>query len=257
MKMLIKITTFVVCSFVFTIAYCQDNAASSPARKPLTNFKKLKDGDLVFIKSSTSRAEPIEKLTGSPLTHCGIIFVAGDGEQKKRMVYEGAGRNAPRYHTIEAWQIDESTKKGQDKPDSPLHAVYARRLATPLSQDQLGDLRKRAAELHATQYDEAFQLGNKEPGTGTEYIYCSELIFEAFQKVNLKVGEPHAFKFYYDHPGLSVDEVKHLMDPLLNKKSAQKLRTPEGEYNPDELVISPEDVYISKLLQDVTDQTPD
>jgi hypothetical protein len=215
--------------------------------------------DLVFIKSSTARAEPIEKLTGSPLTHCGIVFLERDGEQTKRLVYEGAGRNAPRYVTIEEWQIEESTKKAlpnhsPNPPDSPLHAVYARRLKTPLSNDELKLLKAKAAKLHATQYDHAFQLGNKEPGTNKDYVYCSELIYEAFDR---KVGEPHPFSSYYKQPGLTVKQVKDLMDPLLNKESAQKLRTPKGAYSPDEPVISPADVYFSKLLQDVTDQTPD
>jgi hypothetical protein len=229
----------------------------SPPRKPVTNFKNLRDGDLVFIKSSTSRAEPIEKLTGSSLTHCGIIFLDKEGKQ---VVYEGAGRNAAHYLTIKDWQRDESTEKtrpGQppNSPDSPLHSVYARRLKTPLSKDEIADLKKNAAELHATQYDFAFQLGNKEPGSNKQYVYCSELIYEAFRKIHREVGEPRPFSYYYTRPGLTEEQAKHLMEPVLNREDIQKLRTPKGKYRPDELVISPEDVYISKALQDITDET--
>jgi hypothetical protein len=35
------------------------------------------------------------------------------------------------------------------------------------------------------------------------------------------------------------------------------LRNPKGPYNPDEFVISPEDVYVSDRLRDVTDETPE
>ena len=246
MKLLLYFTSIAVS--ILTPAIC--TAQSPTPRTALSYFSKLRDGDLVFIKSSTSRAEPIEKLTRSPLTHCGIIFLDGNG---KPVVYEGAGRNEPRYATVEKWQIDESTKKGAASPDSPLHAVYARRLKTPLTKVELDDLKKRAAELHATKYDHAFQLGNKEPGSNKPYVYCSELIYEAFQKIGRKVGEPRPFRYYYKQPDLTEKQVKELMDPLLDKESAQELRTPKGKYNPDEAVISPEDVYISELLQDVTD----
>ncbi len=247
-----------LCIVISTLAPAICSAEPPTLGPPLTVFSKLKDGDLVFIKSSTSRAEPIEKLTGSPLTHCGLIFLEPDGKQTKRVVYEGAGRNEAHYVTIEDWQIEESTKKAEpghspNPPDSPLHSVYARRLKTPLSNEELALVKTKAAKLHATRYDHAFQLGNKESET-KDYVYCSELIYEAF---NRKIGEPQPFSFYYKQPGLTEKQVKDLMDPLLNQESAQKLRTPPGKYRPDELVISPADVYFSKLLQDVTDQTPD
>src|SRR5205085_11575879 len=63
-------------------------SAQPPSQAPLTDFNKLKDGDIVFIESNSERAPAIKKLTGSNLTHCGIVF---RDEHKNWTVYEGAG----------------------------------------------------------------------------------------------------------------------------------------------------------------------
>jgi Permuted papain-like amidase enzyme, YaeF/YiiX, C92 family len=221
---------------------------SSTPRKPLTNFDKLKDGDLVFIASNSPRAGLIQKLTGSKFSHCGIVFL---DDQHKPRVYEGAGANSDIHKTIDKWQTDESA------PDSGsnVHQIYTRRLKGGLTGDQVKTLKGEAARMHKTHYDFAFQMGDpKNSQSGREYIYCSELIYRAFQSLNVTLGTPLSFKEYYDRA--TPDEQKK-MDANLNAKDVQKLRNPPGPYRMDEFVISPRDIDISDKLEEVTDETPD
>lgn len=237
------------------MAVCSVLPAQQPSptpRKPLTNFDKLKDGDLVFIASNTPRAGLIQKLTRSEFSHCGIVFL----DQGKPHVYEGAGANSNIHKTIGEWQTDES------KPDKgpKIHLVYARRLIGGLTDEQVKTLRDEAAKLHKTQYDFAFQMGDpKNSQAGREYVYCSELIYRAFQSLDVTLGSPLSFRFYYDRAGEDGRTGKHDQDEMnknLNSPDVVTLRRPPGPYNLEEFVISPEDVYGSDKLEDVTDETP-
>jgi hypothetical protein len=221
----------------------------SPQQKPLTDFSKLKDGDLVFIESSTNRAEAIKKLSKSIFSHCGIVFI----KDNVRVVYEGAGRGAGKPHSIEEWQKIESTPAGENqKPDNPLHPIYARRLPTLTNVQALKD---KATELHHTSYDNAFQFGNKD-GEAKEYIYCSELNFLAFNAIGVELGTPRAFKDYYTAFGNKpekIQKVKEMMEAELNSDRAKARRSPPGKYNENDLVIAPVDVFLSDKLVDVND----
>jgi hypothetical protein len=225
----------------------QEQASTLP--KPLTRFEKLRDGDLVFIASSSKRAKLIETLTHSKFSHCGVVFLDAQG---KPQVYEGAGANSDVHKPIEQWRKDESTPYG-GRPDSPLHPVYVRRLVTGLTQDQLNKVKSEAAKLHHTKYDFAFYMGDPEDNlAGREYIYCSELLYRAFQSVGVLLGEPRRFSFYRAQAGQNAG----LMDSTMNCAEARNLRNPPRDYSPDEFVISPQDVYSSEKLRDVNDETP-
>jgi hypothetical protein len=222
----------------------------SPPRKPLHNFDKLKDGDLVFIASNTPRAGLIKKMTGSEFSHCGIVFLDDHGKPR---VYEGAGANNDIHKPIATWQTDESA------PDSGpnIHLVYARRLTGGLSTDQIKTVKAAATKLHKTLYDFAFQMGDPNNiQDGTKYIYCSELIYRAFQSIE-KLGNPLRFRYYYERADegdrAQMDKSLNGRDP--NGHDIKQLRNPPGPYSLDEFVISPEDVYRSGRLEDVTDET--
>jgi hypothetical protein len=186
MKLLAFLSAFLCCTLP-----AQQPAPA--ARKPLTHFEKLKDGDLVFIASSTHRAGLIQKLTGSTFSHCGIIFL---DPERKPQVYEGARPNSDVHKTIEKWQKDESTSD-DGVTASTLHAVHVRRLVTGLSDGQIRTLKSDAAKLHHTPYDRAFQMGDPhDRQSGREYVYCSELIYRAFQSINVELGRPRPFSYF-------------------------------------------------------------
>lgn len=225
-------------------------AQEVPQQKALTDFSKLKDGDLVFIESSSGRSEAIKKLSKSVLSHCGIVFLNASGKPE---IYEGAGSYSDTHKPISEWQTDESTPKDQNKPDQPLHPVYARRLPG-LTKEQIATLKAKATELHNTSYDKAFQFGNKDAG-GKEYIYCSEFSFLVFKTIGVELGTPRTFKSFYTVFGsdaASIKKVKDTMAKELNSTEAMKRRTPkDSEYSPDELVIAPVDVFKAKDLEPV------
>jgi len=241
-----------VLPFLCIAAYAeQPNPAPS---KELTRFEKLKNGDLVFITSSTHRAKLIQELTGSEYSHCGIIFLDTQG---KAEVYEGAGSNSDFHKPIVQWQVDESTSDDGVRA-SPLHKVYARRLETNLSSTQIKTLKDEAAKLHHTLYDRAFQMGDPhDTKAGRKYVYCSELIYRAFQSINVELGNPRRFGYYYDKAGEIGKDRQEEMDKTLNSADVNELRSPKGPYSKDEFVISPADVYGSGKLQNVDDDTAD
>jgi hypothetical protein len=204
-------------------------------QKPLKDFNKLKSGDIVFIRSNSGdRADAIEKITKSPLTHCGIVIKEDQG----MIVYEGAGHPG-QYKEVEEWQRDES-------PPGKLHLIYVRRYNGSL-EGKLEGLRQRAKELHDTPYDNKFAWNNREPSSGKEYIYCSELVWKAFHDaIGADLGDLHALNKYVEE-GTAEEKAE--------AKAAIK-KYLGNDYNPEEKVISPADVFNSDKLNPVTDDAP-
>lgn len=219
-------------------------SAEPPKQTALTNFSKLKDGDLVFIESTSIRAPAIKALTGFDLTHCGIVFQS----KGKWIVYEGAGRPED-YSELAQWILRES---GGVKSN----ALYARRLTNRESRlvPKLGDLEKKARELHDTSYDFGFAWTNRDKNN-REFIYCSELIWKAFHdvvKVDLK--QPHPLADYIEHPptGQTSADVKKALHTYLNSAESKKRRN-DHPYEASEKAISPKEVFESSELDAVTD----
>jgi hypothetical protein len=94
-------------AFAFAVCWAQQNSSEREPLSPSNWESKLREGDIVFIRSRSGNASLIAKLsnieatddTGKPgdetferadrvFTHCGIVF-RKNGEW---MVYEGAGR---------------------------------------------------------------------------------------------------------------------------------------------------------------------
>jgi hypothetical protein len=209
-------------------------------QKPLKDFSKLKSGDILFIRSNSGpRADSIAAITKAPLTHCGIVIKEG----QSTIVYEGAGKPGD-YKDVAKWQKYESTEKGK-APPVPLHAIYVRRYTGSL-EGKLADLARRAKELHDTPYDKAFAWNNRHANSGKEYIYCSELIWKAFHDaVGVDLGAPHPLKDYLagtqEEKERALAAFKEYLGP---------------NYNLEEKVISPVDVFMSDKLVAVTDDAP-
>lgn len=230
-------------SFLALVSQAQTDGAK---HNGLTNSSKLlKDGDLIFVQSHTENAAQITQVTGSKLTHCGIVF----GDTKGWVVLEGAGQ--PVFRSLELWQKEES--KGAIQP------VYVRRLKNRdqiLTPDKLKTLRDEAGKLHQTKYDFAFAWNNsyvmnrgRRDEITKEYVYCSELLYKAFERaLGLRLGTPHAVKEYYANlPG---PDAAKIVAKLKDDSRAKSCRDGK-DFNPDELAISPVEVYASELLDDV------
>ena len=210
---------------------------------PLTDFDKLNEGDLIFIRSHSDNAPDIAALTGSQLTHCGIVF----REKGKWIVLEGAGRGE--VLSLPRWQEKESG-------DHALEPIFVRRLQnaiTLLAGDNLKKLRTEATRLHDTRYDFAFAWSNtyQEDGTKKEFVYCSELLYKAYDGAfGVKLGAPHPMRDYI--AALPAAKVEAIVLKLNTNEKARHCRGGK-DFDPEDLIISPQDVYASSLLVDVTD----
>jgi Permuted papain-like amidase enzyme, YaeF/YiiX, C92 family len=165
------------------------------ARKPLSaeNWsKKLRDGDIVFIRSRNNNSQLIADLSSpsAPMdadnvfTHCGIIFKQG-GTPK---VYEGAGRGE--VLSLAQWQVSEAN-------GGMLHNVYVRRWSRgdELTPQKLRIILDRAAALHYKPYDFGFSWTDR-------FSYCSKLVWKAYDAAGLelttvalpRIGSLHSLK---------------------------------------------------------------
>jgi hypothetical protein len=245
-----SVALFVLALFV-SVAASFTASAQPPPQPPLTDFKKLKDGDIVFIESNSERAPVIKALTGSSLTHCGIVF---QDKPNHWIVYEGAGRPVGEYSDLDSW-IGRESGKGKKNP------IYVRRLKDREARlsSKLGALQTRAKQLHDTSYDSGFAWANKDSG-GKEYIYCSELVWKAFNDaVQVALNKPHPLEGYIlktpDDKARTPDDqkdVKAAFEYYLNSSDAKDHRNGQP-YQSSELAISPAEVFKSTESEAVTD----
>jgi permuted papain-like amidase YaeF/Yiix C92 family enzyme len=241
-----------VCLLIFPLSTALCSAQEDPAeRKPLSpeKWSKLRQGDIVFIRSRTANAELIAKLSNlndptdsdKVFTHCGIIFK--DGEKLK--VYEGEGRGAGHWLTLADWRKEESKGKVNGVETNELHNVYALRWnGQPALATGLGDLLKKAKALHDTSYDHGFCWSD-------DRAYCSELVWKAYAAGGFVLGQLPTMKTYVD--GASDDVAKQIKGKL--EATKDEYRNGRG-YDPDEPAISPEDIFRSSVLIPVTDDSP-
>jgi hypothetical protein len=247
---LIQIITGSASAVIGLMAASINALAQSPAQRPLTDFSKLKNGDIVFIESNSERAPAIKKLTGSNLTHCGIVF---RDKQNKWIVYEGAGYPGI-YRELGEW-IGRESGNGKKNP------IYVRRLTDKDGRlsSKIETLRKKARELHDTSYDFGFAWENKD-SSGKEYIYCSELVWKAFKAaIGVALEKPHALGDYItkkpdgkERTATERTAVEADFDYYLNNKKSKDHRNGQP-YQRGELAISPVEVFASTELDAVSD----
>jgi hypothetical protein len=233
-------------------AWCLAQGTPTPtSRKPLSPSKwkeKLEPGDIVFIRSRSNNAPLIAALSNeneksdadNVFTHCGIIF---KDSNKELRVYEGEGRGAGEYLTVEDWQKKVSDGKVDGVPKSqPLHNVYVMRWkGEPVLAPGLDKILTIAKQLHDKYYDHGFSW------TDTR-AYCSELIWKAYAASDLFLLKelPTMEKYVKGAPD-HADKIKG----MLEEAKAKGLR--DNGYDPNESAISPEDIYKSPHLTPITD----
>lgn len=179
----------------------------------------LHDGDIIFQTSRSSQSLAIQRATGSPYSHMGIIFIR-DG---KPYVFEAIA--TVRYTPIENW-----IARGQGG-----HYVVKRlqNASWVLDDDGLAKLRGATAQFAGRPYDPAFEWSD-------DRIYCSELVWKLYDRaLNIHVGELQRLKDF------------NLADPVVKAKMRQRY----GKRIPlNEPVISPEAIFQSPLLVTVIEK---
>lgn len=174
----------------------------------------LREGDIVFSGSDEGQGAAIMAATGSPYTHCGVVF-AHNG---KLMVIEAV-------HPVRVTDI--AGFLARSKPG----AIAVKRLKTPPDAAAVAKAREWAAAQIGRPYDGRFQWSD-------ERLYCSELVWKVFSKAGVELCKPRAVREYHlDHP-----KVRALIAARFG--SVENLRL-------EEKVVAPSDLASSSLLQDV------
>ena len=184
--------------------------------KSLTTKNEINDGDLIFQTSLSRQSTAIQKATHSKYSHCGLIFKEGGDF----VVIEAV-------QPVKRTPLDKWIAKGKDG-----HYVIKRlKNATQVMTVEVSSkLKKECQQFIGKNYDLTFEWSD-------EKIYCSELIWKAYQRAT----------------GLEVGKLQKLREFDLTDESVKaKMKERYGDNIPlDETVISPSAVYDSELLMTV------
>ncbi len=202
-------------SFMATLAAVVMLAAGVANALPLYDFR---EGDIVFSGSPVGQGEAIMAATASPYTHCGVVFLAPNGELK---VLEAV-------QPIRVVSIKTFISNGE-----PKH-FRARRLKNMSSLKDYVKARDWALQQLGKNYDELFQWGDQR-------LYCSELVWKVYQKAGIELCKPKRFQDYkLDHP---------VVKKVIEERYGHVEKLPKNE-----LVVTPSDLFDSPLLVEVPKQ---
>jgi hypothetical protein len=174
----------------------------------------LREGDIVFHGGAGEQCDAVREATGSPFTHCGVVFEK-DG---RLMVLEAV--QPVRVTSVEAFQQ-------RSLPGT----FHARRLKTPPAADAVARAKAWGTRQIGRNYDHLF-------GWHDGALYCSELVWKAYAKAGIELCPPRRFHHYR----LDAPRVKAVIAKRYG--SADKLPR-------DEPVVAPGDLADSPLLVEV------
>jgi hypothetical protein len=199
------------------IAACLALAVFSPLHGKETIPFALRDGDIVFSGSAFGQGAAIIAATGSPFTHCGVVFQQ-DG---RWMVIEAV-------QPVGVATLEDFMARGRKE------VFTARRLKTTIAPEAFQKAREWAAAQIGRDYDLRFGWDDKK-------LYCSELVWKIYQQAGIELCPPRRFRDY----DLQRPEVRKMIE----KRYGSMDRLPM-----DEKVVAPSDLAASKLLIEVPRQ---
>ena len=176
--------------------------------------RKWQDGDIVFSSSQHGQGEAIIAATGSPLTHCGLVF----SKNGKQMVLEAVQPVG----VVPLAEFISRSKHG---------TITALRLKTPLSTASLRKAQGWAEAQIGKDYDARFLW---EDGR----LYCSELVWKFYQHAGVELCPPRHFRDY--------DLEKPVVKEIIKQRFGGVAKLPL-----DEQVVAPSDLAASPLLMEV------
>lgn len=184
---------------------------SFPLCAPSAYAEKLREGDVVFSSSKLGQGAAIIAATGSPYTHCGIVFE----KNGKQMV-------------LEAVQPVGVISLEDFKAGSNPGTFLARRLKTPPESEKYQKARAWAMEQIGKNYDARFQWGD-------DKLYCSELVWKIYHHAGVELCEPREFRDY--------DLEKPSVKKIITERYGGMDKIPLNEK-----VVAPSDLASSALL---------
>lgn len=177
----------------------------------------LQAGDIIFQSLDSKQCEAVKLATHSKYSHVGIIFQ----DEGNWMVYEAV-------QPVKKTPLREWMEHGEDG-----HCVVKRLKDEKklLPKNTLKKMQNLAEKQLGKNYDIYFNWSDSE-------IYCSELVW----------------KLYDEGAGIQISELKELRDFDLSSHAVKEIMAQRyGSTIPlNEKVISPEDLFSSKMLVTVT-----
>ncbi|WP_293945872.1 MULTISPECIES: YiiX family permuted papain-like enzyme [unclassified Sphingobacterium] len=219
MKKIAVFVLLIICTLLIGRFYFQINAPKAQNGsldkkvKSSTMLPLLKDGDMIFQSSISPQCKAVQLATGSPYSHCGLIF----HEDGKPYVLEAI-------QPVTVTGLTDWIARGKNK-----HYVIKRLKEADkvLSAEVLAKMKRIGEGFLDKNYDATFEWSDNR-------IYCSELIWKIYQRgAGIEVGKLEKLKDF----DLSSTEVK------------SKLKERYGNQIPlEETVISPASIFNSELL---------
>ncbi|MGE0407035.1 MAG: YiiX family permuted papain-like enzyme [Candidatus Korobacteraceae bacterium] len=178
----------------------------------------VRDGDIIFQTSRSAQSAAIQRATGSPYSHMGIILLQ-DG---RPYVLEAA--TTVRYTPLESW-----ISRGEGGTYVIKRLKNASALLTPAAVQKL---QAEAARYRDKEYDLTFEWTDRR-------IYCSELVWKMLKRgLGVEVGQLQKLGDF------------RLDDPLVHAKLQERY----GDHPLEEPVIAPSEMFNSPLLEKITEK---
>ncbi len=205
--------------FLLSIKLYADNKYSFPNFTQVnhslvsTEFKFVKDGDIIFHISTSSQSRAIQLATHVIYSHCGIIYII----KGKPFVYEAVG-------PVKLTALDQWIARGKNAHYLIKRLKNASVILTPSAIKKMILV---GNEYLGKPYDQVFNWSD-------EQIYCSELVWKIYKKaIGIEVGKLQKLKDF--------DLSDHSVKQKLEERYHNNLPL-------DELVISPSSILQSDLL---------
>ncbi len=190
------------------------SAPLQAGEKPKHPTYDYRDGDIVLYSGSGNQAKAVKEATGSPYTHCGVVFLV----KGKWWVFEAV-------HPVKGTPLEEFMGRDIDQ-------YRALRLKKPMDPEAVADkVGNWIKEQIGKPYDVKFRWEN-------EKLYCSELVWKLYSVAGIELCEKRAFKDY----NLEAPAVARMIKQRYG--GAKKLPL-------DEPVVAPSDIAASELLIEV------
>lgn len=144
------------------------------------NPPELKDGDIIFHKSMSSRSNLIEYATNSKYTHVGIIYK----QNNKLLVYEATGP------IVQFTPLSDWIKRGENN-----HYVVKRLKDRDklLTSDVIQSMKKIGSRYRGKPYDAMY-------GWSDDKMYCSELVWKIYKYgAGIELGQPRLLEDFNIH----------------------------------------------------------
>jgi hypothetical protein len=181
----------------------------------LPELAALKDGDVIFQVSPSPQSLALQLATGSPYTHCGILFRQQDGWK----VFEASGTVV--WTPLENWIL-----RGLDRH----YLILRLKDVSALTPEILASMRLNSSLYAGKAYDLLFQWSD-------DKMYCSELVWKIYQR----------------YAGLELGPLRRFSDYDLDHREVQEIihRRYGTRLPPEEKVVAPSDLIDCGLLETV------